>query len=92
MHDASVTEGVRRLVAHAFDQLGAALSSPVERGEIRETILIRDGYYCGRRFETDSASAVWFVEENQVKFYRADGTVAQVLAPETLTPSVRAAA
>ena len=87
MHDASVTEGVRRLVAHAFDQLGQA-----EGGEIRETILIRDGYYCGRRFETDSASAVWFVEENQVKFYRADGTVAQVLAPETLAPSVRAAA
>ena len=87
MHDASVTESVRRLVSQTFAQLGQ-----IEQGEIRETILIRDGYYCGRRFETDAASAVWFVEENQVKVYRADGTVVHVLEPDAVLVSSRAAA
>jgi len=87
MHDASATESVRRVVSQAFARLGH-----VEPAEIRETILIRDGYYCGRRFETDSAAAVWFVEENQVKVYRADGTIAQVLEPQPVSTSGRAAA
>lgn len=86
MHEASVTERVRRLVSQAFARLGH-----VEPAEIHETILIRDGYYCGRRFEADSATAVWFVEENQVKVFRADGTVAQVLEPEAAMASSRAA-
>jgi hypothetical protein len=38
-----------------------------------ETILIRDGFYCGRCFACDSHRAIWFVEENLVKFYGADG-------------------
>jgi hypothetical protein len=87
MRDASVTERVRSLVSQAFAQLGQAECEPM-----RETILIRDGYYCGRRFETDAAVAVWFVEENQVKVYQADGTLAQVLEPGTAVVSVRAAA
>ena len=37
-----------------------------------ETILIRDGFYCGRCFAYDSHRAIWFVEENVVKFYGAD--------------------
>jgi hypothetical protein len=43
--------------------------------ETVETILVRDGYYCGRRLECDGLSVVWFVEENQVKFYHRDGSV-----------------
>jgi len=87
MHVASVTESVRRVVSQAFARLGH-----VEPAEIRETILIRDGYYCGRRFETDAATAVWFVEENQVKVYRADGTIAQVLDPGSIGSTRQAAA
>lgn len=38
-----------------------------------ETVLIRDGFYCGRCFTCDAVRAVWFAEENIVKFYGADG-------------------
>ncbi|MCI0359203.1 MAG: hypothetical protein L0211_12050 [Planctomycetaceae bacterium] len=81
-----MTDRVRSLVFQAFAELGQAEPEPM-----RETILIRDGCYCGRRFETDAATAVWFLEENQVKVYQADGTLAQVLEP-TMAVSVRAAA
>ena len=38
-----------------------------------ETILIRDGFYCGRCFACDNHRAIWFVEEKLIKFYGADG-------------------
>ena len=41
-----------------------------EPDQFRESILIRKGSYCGRRFEADGAYAIWFLEEDQVKFYR----------------------
>ena len=87
MHHAQLTEGVRRLVATAFADLGVEPGS-----ELRETILIRGGGYCGRRFETDAAAAIWFVEENQLKVFRADGTLDRVLQPVEIHTQQRAAA
>ncbi len=82
-----MTERVRRFVSQALAQLGQA-----DAGEMRESILIRDGYYCGRRFETDAGAAIWFVEENQVKVYRADGSMTQVLDADAPLEERRAAA
>jgi hypothetical protein len=45
----------------------------------RETILIRGGNYCGRRFEAEQGHAIWFVEEDQVKFVDAAGRVVRVV-------------
>ena len=87
MRHLQLTDTVRRLVAEAFTDLGMLLGD-----ELRETILIRDGGYCGRRFETDQATAIWFVEEGQLKVYRADGTLAQVIQPIEAAMSIRAAA
>ena len=87
MRDASQTERVRRFISQALTQLGET-----DADEIRETILIRDGYYCGRRFEAQAGAAIWFVEENQVKVFRADGTVALVLEADALHEERRAAA
>jgi hypothetical protein len=36
---------------------------------IRETLLIRDGFYCGRKFSMEGYSLVWFVEEDQIKVF-----------------------
>ncbi len=36
-----------------------------------ESIVIRDGFYCGRRFSATSHHAVWFVEEDELKIYGA---------------------
>ena len=54
-----ITERVRQMVAEAFASLGV-----LKPEQFRESILMRAGHYCGRRFEAQGAHAVWFVEEN----------------------------
>jgi hypothetical protein len=66
-----MTEAVRALVRTTFSELGID-SAPLWR----ETVLIRDGAYCGRRFDVAGGHAIWFVEEQQIKFYLADGRLA----------------
>ena len=46
---------------------------------IKESVLIRDGHYCGRRFECDGNSAVWFIEENQIKCFTQEGALHSVV-------------
>jgi hypothetical protein len=72
MNPVSTAEKVRGLIRETFDRLGA------ETGEVRETILIRDGYYCGRRYHRGGLQAIWFIEENQLKFHAPDGSVLEV--------------
>lgn len=45
----------------------------------REAMLIRDGYFCGRRFEADGFHAVWFTEENEIKFFDRAGAIVRVV-------------
>ena len=75
MHHAQLTEAVRRRVAETFAEGG----QPAQN--LRETILVSDGAYCGRRFEAPQGHAIWFVEEDQLKFYRPDGSIVQVVEP-----------
>jgi hypothetical protein len=49
--------------------------------QFRESILLRGGAYCGRRFEADGAYAIWFLEEDEVKFYVAAPDVARLPMP-----------
>jgi hypothetical protein len=76
MTHAQAIERVRQLVAAAFASLGVA-----HPARFRESILMHEGHYCGRRFETEGAHALWFVEENQIKIVASDGR-AQVLAAD----------
>ncbi len=87
MHHAQLTVTVRELVAETFAELGVA-----DLSDLRETILIKGGGYCGRRFETDAATAIWFVEEDQLKVFWGDGTLARVIQPLVSSYAVRAAA
>ncbi len=52
-----------------------------EIDHIQETILVRGGFYCGRRFSGDGLRAVWFAEEGQVKLYDAAGQTIEVCTP-----------
>lgn len=63
----------------------------VDAGEMRESILIRSGAYCGRRFQFGEYFAIWFVEEEELKISQADG---QVLAHQRFgtPPPIRRAA
>jgi len=56
-----------------------------------ETILIREGFYCGRRFACDSHRAIWFLEEQVIKFYGPDGDFLSSQATSELQPSDAAA-
>jgi hypothetical protein len=87
MPHVQLTETVRQLVADTFAELGLN-----DADEVRETILIRGGAYCGRRFETSEAHAVWFVEENQLKFYCSDGSLARVVVPSSKAQALARAA
>ena len=74
MPHAQTISTVRHLVADA-------LLRPGDSGDdsIRESILIRAGMYCGRRFDTNEGYAIWFAEENQVKIFERGGRVTHVL-------------
>src|SRR5262245_31745321 len=74
MRHAELTESVRRLVATAFEELGVDCGA-----ELRETLLLREGNYCGRRFDLAGGHALWFFEEDQVKLYGAAGRVLRVI-------------
>ena len=73
MPPADLTASVRDRVQQLFAELHFGA------GECRETILIRGGSYCGRRFEAEAGHAIWFVEEDQLKLVDAGGRVVRVL-------------
>jgi hypothetical protein len=74
MRHPSAVEQVRLLVKQTLGELGVSTESSLE-----ETILIRNGFYCGRRFAATGAHAIWFCEENQLKFYGEQGAVLHVI-------------
>lgn len=67
--------------------------------DIRDAVLIRNGFYAGRRFELGQYRAVWFMEEDELKIQDAAGTIvakfnaAEInrlsgVAPEAAAPEV----
>lgn len=70
MQSDSQTDRVRNLVRTALIRHGAS-----NEAQVVESFLIRDGHFCGRRFEADGLVAVWFAEESQVKFYDREGHI-----------------
>lgn len=82
-------ETIRQAVRESLAAQGCDTS------DIHEAILIRQGMYCGRRFECDAGSAVWFIEENQIKYFGSDGAVIKTVRlpnTEPLTVPLRRAA
>ncbi len=71
---------IRNLVRSTFDQL-----TPSQDGTISERLLIRDGHYCGHRYQRSGMIAVWFLEEEQIKFYGQNGSVVKVLSGDQST-------
>jgi hypothetical protein len=61
-------ETIREFIQQLFQQAGAEANSPTH-----EALLIRNGYYCGRKFERDGLQAIWFIEEHQIKLYGQQG-------------------
>lgn len=74
MSPADLTSIVRGCVHQLFAQLSFGANEVC-----RETILIRGGNYCGRRFEATAGFAVWFIEEDQLKLVDGKGRVVRVI-------------
>ena len=68
-------ERVRRFVRLTFEELGGPVKT------VEETVLLRGEHYCGRRFRSGSMVAVWFSDENELKFYSPQGGIARVFRP-----------
>jgi hypothetical protein len=74
MSHAALSLLVRDCVLQGFADLGV-----VTPDELRETVLIRGGMYCGRRYESEHGAALWFLEEDQLKFVGEGGSVLRVI-------------
>ncbi len=80
---------LRQLVSQAFRELGA---SDAELSAMRDTILIREGNYCGRSFRVGRWFAMWMSVGNVITFYDEDGTILRMLHPtEIFEPQRRVA-
>ena len=64
----AVADQVRETVIATISDLGVG-----KPDLLVETILLHDGFLVGRRFQFDAVKAIWFFEEEQVKFYGEDG-------------------
>lgn len=69
---------IRSLIRQTFSELGG-----LEDQTLRETMLIRNGFFCGRRFDQEGLQAVWFTEEDEIKFFDRSGSLARVIAMDS---------
>jgi len=63
----------------AANDLDAFQASSSDNAITSESILVRNDFFCGRRFRTATHNAVWFIEEDQLKIYQNDGQLLAVL-------------
>lgn len=66
------SDEVRQLVRQTFEDLGID-DDLVD--DLNETILINDGAYRGRSYQTEGYFAMWLVEVGLVQFYDDDGNM-----------------
>ena len=74
---ATVRAAFENWVESQVDPTGETEADPCLTGE---SILIRDEFYCGRRFRTSTHHAVWFIEEDQLKIFTTSKVLCVVLA------------
>ena len=67
---------IRQIIENTFASL-----SPPPNQILAESLLIRDGHYCGHKFANSALTAVWFHEEDQIKVRSKDGQLLMVVKP-----------
>ncbi len=59
---------------------GSSDKDPDTSSEIlSESILVRNDFYCGRRFRAEFHEAVWFIEEDTLKIFQTGGGLVSVM-------------
>ena len=64
MSASTPVEKIRLVIAEQLGQFGAQHTA-----SIGEAILIRNGLFCGRKFQCEGYEVVWFIEEDEIKFF-----------------------
>ena len=61
-----------------------------ENGELilRESILIRNEFFCGRQFHSRHHRAIWFIEEDELKIYGPDRELVAVFDSQKISAAV----
>ena len=77
-----------REIRKFIEQQFAEIQPDVNRID-HETLLIRNGQYCGHRYQSDGLSAVWFLEENQIKLFDESGHLLRVVCPSDLVRATK---
>lgn len=75
MSKATPVEKIRAAIANQLSAYGA---QDVE--STHETILIRNGLFCGRKFQCDRHEVVWFIEEDEIKFFGPCGDLLKAVS------------
>lgn len=68
MHTATPVEKIRMAIAEQLCSFGVQ-----EISTMQEAILIRGGLFCGRKFQCEGYEVVWFLEEDEIKFFSPCG-------------------
>ncbi len=68
MTKATPVDKIRLAIADQLTQFGV---QPTD--SMHETILIRNGLFCGRKFQLQGHEVVWFIEEDEIKFFSPVG-------------------
>ena len=84
MFTAPTADRIRSIVHQHFLELGYGDAEPPI-----ETLLVRNGQFCGRSFRRNEWNAVWFIEENEIKFHDPAGAVVRVIRPSAETPAAQ---
>ncbi|MFO0943138.1 MAG: hypothetical protein U0930_20575 [Pirellulales bacterium] len=70
-----------QMTSTPVERVRQAISSHLARlsgttvASLHESILIRNGLYCGRKFQAVGYEVVWFVEEDEIKFFGPCGSL-----------------
>ena len=68
MSTATPVEKIRCAIAEQLNSFGVQ-----DIDSLHETILIRNGLFCGRKFQCEGHEVVWFIEEDEIKFFSPCG-------------------
>ena len=75
----AITHGMTMSFSSPIERMRAAIACQLEQfgvqdtAEMHETLLIRNGLFCGRKFQCSGHMVVWFIEEDEVKFFSPCG-------------------
>jgi hypothetical protein len=86
MEQLNLSKAIRSHIERLFADHGAVADARIE-----ETLLIADGFYCGRRYSYGQLQAIWLAKQDELEFCKADGTVEKTVLAEIIEPHRRAA-